>query len=734
MVVVAQKYQDRWPRIKDNIQEAFVYFKKNRDYYNETRKFVLKSNITPEQESALDELQRPCLQFNVLEAYVSRLLGEFSKQSPGIEATSEPSEKAPAPEEIEFVENHMRSIIDNLNSYEIYRDQLTGGFSCIKVWTEYENPKSFNQKICCDRVFDPLLVGFDPAAQKSHKGDGSYCFELIPLTEDQAHELYPDIDFTHCYKKDIQGFQWGYKTGKKRIILFCNYYEKKNKKVMIYRLSDNRVRTKQEYEEIIIKCNESGDVVPAIVDKRLAEIPHICRYQLTKDMILEYKETEFCALPLIFVDGNSAMIKIESSNSDTEQVTKAYVHNAIDTQKLKNVSGQTIANKIETMVQSQWKVAIESIPNGYEEAYKNPQQATALVYKAYGNDSTPLPPPQEVMQMPLPQEVIATFMGADETIQGILGSYNAAAGITDNDLSGKAMMIGTTNSSFAAMPFMVNFLSALQQMCKIVLDLIPKYYITPRSVPVITSEGKREHVSINNPEDPRSLKIQYSPSDLNIVLTPGVNFDAQKNQALQTIEALAQSLPSFAQMINEKGLPIICDNLSIKGADQLKKMAEEWMQAQKEKAALMLKMQQGQQQQNPEMMKIQQSGQKMQMENQNKQYELQQKDREIDIKQQEVGIKQQAQNLDDAMSQIKAINDRIDSIVQMKKNQTERQVHGLNLAMQKEENDRAHVMKAAEHAHKVGEHHHQVAMDLINADQANHSANTSQTENDEENQ
>lgn len=716
MVTVAKQYQDRLPRIMDNIQEAFVYFKRNRDYYNATRKFVLKSNITPEQESSLDELNRPCLQFNVLEAYVSRLLGEFSKQSPGIKANSEPSEVAPSVEEVEFVENYMRNVISNLNSYEIYRDQLTGGFSCMKVWTEYESPKSFNQKICCDRVFDPLLVGFDPAAQKSHKGDGSYCFELIPLTEDQAHELYPDIDFSHCYKKDIKGFQWGYKAGKKKIILFCNYYEKKNRKVMIYRLSDNRVRTKEEYAKIVMQCAESGDVVPAIIDKRMAEIPYVCRYQLVKDMILEYKETDFCALPLIFVDGNSAMIKMESSNSDTEQVTKAYVHNAIDTQKLKNVSGQTIAQKIETMVQSQWKVALESIPNGYEEAYKNPQQAAAIIYRAYGENSVPLPAPQEVMQMPLPQEVIATFMGADETIQGILGSYNAAAGITDNDLSGKAMMIGTTNSSFAASPFMVNFLESLQQMAKIILDLIPKYYVTPRSVPIISPEGKNEHVSINDPKDPKSLQIKYNPSDLSVVLTPGINFDAQKTQSLQTIESLCQSLPSFAEMINQKGLPIICDNLNIKGADQLKKMSEEWMEAQKEKAALMLKMQQGQQQQqNPQIMKIQQQAQKDQMDNQNEQTELGQKQQLIDIKQQELGIKQQAQNLEDAMAQINAMNDRINSLVQISKNQTERQVNGLDIAVQAQKHADDHIRKVAEHHHNVDVHHHQAAMDLINS-------------------
>lgn len=721
MAVVANVYQKRLEGIKKNILEAYVYFEKNRNYYNTTRKFVLKSNITPDQEAALKELERPVLQFNSLEAYVSRLLGEFSKQSPSIEAASEPSEQPPSPEEVKFVGDHMRHIIKGLNSYEVYRDQLTGGYSCLKVWTEYENPKSFNQKICCDRVFDPLLIGFDPAAQKSHKGDGSYCFEIIPLTEDQFKEMHPDVDVSGCYENDISNFRWGYRLGTKNIILVCNYYEKKNRRVKIYRLSDNRVRTKKEYEEILQDYVDRQDVrePPSIIDERFADIPYVCRYQLTKSHMLEYKETDFCGLPLIFVDGNSVLLRAESSGSEIEQVVKSYVHNAIDCQRLKNVSGQTIANEIETMVQHKMKIALESIPTGYDDAYKNPQNASNYIYKAYKDDGiTPLPAPQEVMKMPIPPEVINTFMGSDQLIQSALGSYDASLGINDNDLSGLAIVEGATQSNAAAMPFIVNFLAALQQMANIILDLIPKYYVTPRSIPIITNEGKREHISINNPNDPKSLKIQYNPSDLNVIVNPGVNFDVQKNKALKTLGVLAQAFPSIGAMLNQNGLGVIFDNLDIKGADQLKVMAEEWTKKQKLQQALAMKQQMSGQQNNPIMQKLQLEGQKAAAKDQNEKTLIGIKQQEVEIKQQEAAIKQQAQNLADAMAQIDAMNTKLENIIQLKKNETEREVHGVNLAMQKEENDRAHALKVAGHVHKVGQQVHKVATDLIGMQQS----------------
>ncbi len=736
MAVVSSVYQDRLSRIKDNISEAYVYFQKNREYYNDTRKFVLKTNITPDQANALKDLDRPVLQFNSLEAYVSRLLGEFSKQSPGLEVASEPSEKQPFPDEVKFVENHMRNIIKNLNSYEIYRDQLTGGFSCIKVWTEYENPKSFNQKICCDRAYDPLLVGFDPSAQKSHKGDGAYCFEIIPLSEDQFKQMYPDVDISGCYDAEIEGFQWGYRSGKKKIILLCNYYEKKTRKVMIYKLSDNRVRTKKEYELLLSQHIESGDIKepPQIIDKRMTDMPYVCRYQIIKNEVLEYKETEFSGLPLIFVDGNSVLLKAESSNSDNEQVTKAYVHNAIDIQRLKNVAGQTVANKIETMVQHKMKVALESIPKGYEEAYKNTQNASNYIYKAYKDDGvTPLPPPTEVVQMPLPQEAISMFMGADQLIQYALGSYDAQMGVNDSDLSGVAVVESASQSNAAAMPFIVNYLAALQQMSNIILDLIPKFYVTPRSIPIITQEGKREHVSINNPNDPKSLKIQYNPSDLNVIVSPGVNFDVQKNKSLKVLGLLAQAFPAIGAMLNQNGLPIIFDNLDIKGADQLKIMAEEWTKKQKLQQALAMHNQQQGQQQNPEMLKVQLDQQIAASKDQNEKALIAIKQQDSDVKQQLAGIKQQEQNLADAMAQINAINQRLDSIVQVKKIDTERAVHGIDAAIQKVENDRAHSLNVADHIHKVNQHVHEVAKDMVSIKQSQEANQAQNVNNDPEN-
>jgi hypothetical protein len=181
-------------RIKSNISTSYLYFDDNYKRFRDFRRFVFCESVTEEQRSMLRRLNRPATEFNILEAYISRLLGEFSKQEPSIAVS--PAEDSPLSDELcKLVENNIRHVMYDANknsfAYELYKDLLSGGFSVAKVWTEYASPMSFDQVIRWDRVFDPTLCGFDPLARTSHKGDGEYSFELFPMLENDFLRKFP---------------------------------------------------------------------------------------------------------------------------------------------------------------------------------------------------------------------------------------------------------------------------------------------------------------------------------------------------------------------------------------------------------------------------------------------------------------------------------------------------------------------------------------------------------------
>lgn len=577
--------------IKDDIQRSHDYFNKNYERFHEYMRFIYKSTLTELERSALNELQKPQIEFNVLEAYISRLCGEFAKMDPAFSVRAGDGIALMNPEIIEVVEAHMKAAFTGGDkdalSYQLYRDELSGGYSVAKIYTDYANQNSFDQKIFIERVFDPTLTGFDPLARDSHKGDGRYAYELFPKSKGEAEEMYGEEVTKNCtFLRDSNnnGFNWSYKTQTEDILLFAEYYRKKMKRTKILKLANGHVVTEKKYDEFLQRWEEAGilEQPPAVIKSRWTEIETIDKYTLCESQIVAHEETCFSMLPLVFFDGNSVILQ-EGNNTSSQQMTRPYVYQARGAQMLKNFCGQSLCNEMDNIEQAQWIAPVEAIPDNenYTDAYTSPQTARVILYNQFvdGDPNKPVTPPQTVQRQPIPPELSNTFAMADQVIQSALGSYDAAIGVNDNDISGAAIMQGAMHSNAAAMPYTVGFIRGWNRLGQIYLDLLPKYYVTPRTIPIIKPDGKRDYFPINGPGQ---MRFDYDASALEVQVQAGVNFAVQKQVALKSMIQLMQASEQFSQFMNQEGLEVLLDNLDIKGIDNIKSMAAEWMKNQKQ--------------------------------------------------------------------------------------------------------------------------------------------------------
>lgn len=705
-------------RIKKNITNAHQYFKPNYDRFHLFRKFVFKTSISEEERNILIALKKPQIEFNILEAFISRLLGEFSKHEPSIEVT--PADGVPVDlATIDLVEGHIRHIIYEANknscSYEVYKDLLSGGFSVVKLFTDYATPMSFNQIIKLERAFDPTLCGFDPMARYSHKGDGRYCFELFPQSKEDFERENPDIDIkTVSFSRGISEFNWSYQNGKEDIIIRAEYFEKKTKRTKIVKLANGRVMTAKNYEkfEDFWKEQQYLEQMPVVVGKpRMTDLETICRHRLIESQIMDYKETDYTYLPLVFVDGNSILLRESESNS-VQQMTRPYVYHAEGIQKLKNFAGQTLGNELENMIQHKFIIAKESLPQEeeYLDALDNIQYGNTVVYQAYSenNPDKPLPPPREVVRTPIPQEVMATYSVTDQTSQTILGSYDAALGINDNQLSGVAIIEAATQTNAAAMPFVTGYLQAFTHLGNMIADLMPKYIVTPRTIPIIGMDGKREYAPVNgkmgdpgqNGQPPKKgAMIDYDENALNVCITAGVNFQIAKNQALQQILGVMGASEEFAKFMNGPGLPILVKNFTIHGADQLAEMVPAWQAEQAKAKEQEQKMQQQMMEQNPLIMDAKTKAMKVQADAQNNQVKNQ-------IAMGELAIKKQEADSNSIKVQAEASQAQIDASVQREKANAEIFSHSVDAAAKLSESKHKQSIDLERLAHDKQMDHH----------------------------
>jgi hypothetical protein len=203
------------------------------------------------------------------------------------------------------------------------------------------------------------------------------------------------------------------------------------------------------------------------------------------------------------------------------------------------------------------------------------------------------------------------FRTSDEMTQVILGSYDGAAGQNNGQMSGIAFARSAMQSNTASLPFMCGLYKGFDRVAQVYVDLMPKYYRTPRSLPVLLPDGKREYFEINKKG---SLYMNYDPNNLEVKVEMGVNFAMQKEIALQTIVSLSQASPVFAQFFNEYGLPVLLDNIDIRGIDDLKEKSQEFQQKiqQQQQVAQKQQMQQMQMQAQQQTMAMQQAQKELQ--------------------------------------------------------------------------------------------------------------------------
>jgi uncharacterized protein YjaG (DUF416 family) len=182
-------------------------------------------------------------------------------------------------------------------------------------------------------------------------------------------------------------------------------------------------------------------------------------------------------------------------------------------------------------------------------------------------------------------------MGSDAVTQSILGSYDAQQGEVGNqNLSGKAIQSGAMQSESAAKPYMMGYITGLNRVAHVILSrvahvilsLIPKYYVTPRTIPVMRANGIHDYETINDTNDQDSVSMKYDPHALQVKIEMGVNSSLQKQLALDYIVRLMDASELFAEFINSEGLETLLENVDIRGVDRMKVQAVEFMEKRKQ--------------------------------------------------------------------------------------------------------------------------------------------------------
>jgi hypothetical protein len=574
--------QNDLARMKANVERSILYWKPNAKRFHDFQKFTFKTGLSASDKSSLNAAQKPILEFNIVNAPVSRQCGEFSKQEPSIEVSA-CAGKPIQPEIIEFIDGHLRYIFDDAKKrnvqYGSYRNSISGGFSHLKYWTEYENEMSFDQIIKVGKPYNDTMVGFDPMSKEIDKSDAEFYFELFPMDKEQFKKEHPKVDIDSLkFVKSDGLFNWSFRNQEQYVVIICDYYQKVKTKKKIVLLANNETMLKDEYEKEVEKWNAAGNAAqpPAVIEEDERDFIHIRRKRFIESSILEEKDTLYKINNIVYVDGDSVIIQDED-NANMEQFTKPYIYHTEGLQRLINFTGQVIGNDFESMVQHKFMIAEEALPTQEEaqEAWTNSQQAQLLVHKYYSdiNPDQTLPIPQAVPRVGLPPEVVQTFNGGIQMLQNILGSYDLSQ--NRQQISGDAIEEAALMSNGAVAPYIVNYMQSLTTLANGIVDLIPKINKRKRELPVILKDGTKKNVKVNQEG---GISLNYESNHIQVNVQAGVNFSVAKNKALQQLTMLMKVSPEFSEFMMDVGLETLLDNVEFRNSDIVRAKVKAWQQ------------------------------------------------------------------------------------------------------------------------------------------------------------
>src|SRR5947207_2684137 len=264
---------------------------------------------------------------------------------------------------------------------------------------------------------------------------------------------HPGIPYPSSFpvRVEMQDFTWGLKDK----ITLVEYYKKEYYKFKLHLLNDGRAVRDEEWKEIQKQYMEQRNKIenfstlfegqlppeameniqsslpgePFIVETKEREDCKIIMYKAIYGKIIEKREFPGNQLPIIFIQGNCSCI-------DGQDRLSSFIRYARDAQRFHNYQAIEIAYALKTARRELFLGTPSNIA-GLEEVWRNVANQQGMLPAIPDPITGQMPiklPPSEV-----PSTLMALFQQSQQSVQSILGFYEANRGADSMEKSGIAI-------------------------------------------------------------------------------------------------------------------------------------------------------------------------------------------------------------------------------------------------------------------------------------------------------
>jgi hypothetical protein len=433
------------------------------------------------------------------------------------------------------------------------------------------------------------MCGWDPHAIKGDRSDGRYCYEVVAYTKEEVEENFgKDVLKTVRPSKGLDGFDWSYSYDEQDYYIFCEFYERITKKVHTVLLSDGRSLKKSEYIKELDNWDKPFEVPPVIVGEKKDGLDiTIWKYTFHEYEIIEACETIYKYLPIGRAQGGSVKLDGIDGRGKRDKI-RSYVHNLYGLQILKNTSAQSLAFRLENMISHNLMMEKSTIIPDQTQALVNNQIPNVIIWNARPQMSDgnieQSPPPMIIQPPPIPEVIVATMQNTSMDMRRALGVLESNS-VPGGNIASNTLQMAYSQETRVAYPWKKAYEDILNWIGMQLVDLIPKVFKTPTTIPIISRDGQRSFAQLNHVGNPDSVFMNFNPKDFNIKISAGANSEILKQVGMNQMMELSHTFPTFNKFIDQKCLPDIIENIDIKNKGSWVIKYQEFVDQQKEAQA-----------------------------------------------------------------------------------------------------------------------------------------------------
>lgn len=516
----------------DDIQ----YDRNNREAALEDLRFMVGDQWDDIVRQRREASRKPCLTVNRMPAFVGQIVGARRQNETVIKVLPDQNGTVPV---AKLREGLMRSIQKISRAQIAYDSALANQVMCgignFQVCLDWESDDVFTQNIRIEQIPDALAVVWDRELIDPTGADAKHCFVVESMTKQAFQKKWPwatpaDVMVDVTLRGDLRMDGW-ITVDDVRVV---NYWRIRTKKRTIALMQDGSVQDITETKDPqvlaqIVQRPHDGTPVMREVDMRYAEM-YVCSGQ---DILEGPYHLPVDRVPVLRVPGWEVWVGQWKHRWGLVRFLK-------DPQRLHNYFRSVWAEKVTQTPRAVWLASTDAV-SGREAAFRQSHLSDdpLLIYNAEAGQKPERVPPAQIEEA-----LIGLAEAAAQDIKDVSNIHEANLGMPSNEISGAAINARQRVSDTGTILYHDNLDLAIEECGRVINQLIPFAYDTPRIIKVIGDDAKEELVAINADGAPDISAGKYTVS-----VSTGPSTVTRRIEAADHMMNLINAAPQVAPII-----------------------------------------------------------------------------------------------------------------------------------------------------------------------------------------